>query len=134
MSETTTATRTITLTDRRPVRIVEEDWPVIAMSADDSWNHPDYSRYQQALNQGELDKYSIRVRQHADGRTIVYAVFVGATAWTGNGDKRDGEILKSKTGINYDDIVASIKEVGEACGLPEHVINDCIADLPPEDL
>lgn len=142
MSTTTTKTRTITLTGRAPVRIVEDDWPLIASAKDDSYVGNDYSRYQQALAQGECDQYAIRVREHADGRILVYGALDAATAWTGSESRRGGVLLTppGEGPLTADDgrvvpdseIVAAIQVVGADCNLPEHVIRACIADLPPE--
>jgi hypothetical protein len=121
--------RTITLTGRRPVKINEDEWPVIAIAGGDSYGHHDYNRYQQAKAQGELDEYTIRVRQHDDGRTIVYAVFDAASAWTGSEDHRGGELLDPG-----DDIPAAISRVGNDCLIPDSVIRECIADLPAEEI
>lgn len=117
--------RTITLTGRAPVTIEEGNWPVIAKAVDDSYGSHDYSRYQQAKAQGELDEYSIRVRQHKDGRAIVYAVFEAASAWTGSEDRKGGELIDKD-----DSIPAAILRVGLDCNIPDKVIRQCIADLP----
>lgn len=129
MTTTETKTRTITMTDRPPVTIRDNEWPVIAKGSGDSFAGNDFGRYQQSLNQGEIDEYSIRVRQHVDGRAIVYAIFSGAWAWTGHDDCRGGEIVPAGS-----DIVAAIRRVGEDCGIPDSVIRECIADLPAEEI
>jgi hypothetical protein len=146
-------TRTITLTDRPPVRIREDEWPMIAQGSGDSYAGNDYGKHQQALARGEVDEYTLRARQHADGRVIVYAVLVGASAWTGSEDRREGELLGvPRPGANdaagWDayrqaggerhvsgaTVAATIREVGERCGLPDSVIRECIADLPAEEV
>lgn len=124
-----TKTRTITLTGRAPVKIAEDAWPVIAWATGDSWSGNDHARHDQAAAQGELDEYSIRVRQHADGRAIVYAVLDAATAWTHSESYKGGVLLGAG-----DDIAAAIRAVGEECGIPDAVIRACIADLPPVEL
>jgi hypothetical protein len=121
--------RTITLTDRRPITINEEDWPVVAKATGDSYSSNDYSRYQQSLSRGELDKYSIRVRQHEDGRAIVYAVFDAASAWTGSEDRKGGELLASGA-----DLVEAIRRVGADSNIPDSVVRECVADLPAEEV
>jgi hypothetical protein len=133
MTDTTTPTpktRTITLTDRRPVTIREDEWPVIARATGDSWGpNGDHARHDQARRQGELDQYALRVRQHADGRAIVYGVLDAASAWTGSEDYRAGEVLSAGA-----DVAAAIRRVGETCHLPDALIRECIADLPAEEL
>jgi len=132
MSETEhtkTKTRTITLTGRAPVKIIEDEWPRIAQGSGDSFVGHDYARKQQADAQGELDDYTITVRQHADGRAIVYGVLAAATAWTCSESRRGGQLLDAGA-----DIAAAIREVGEDCGLPDSVIRECIADLPAEEI
>lgn len=122
-------TRTITLTGRPPVKIKENEWPVIATASDDSYGYVDPQGHQQALLQGELDKYLLRVRQHADGRTIVYGVLDAATVWTRTKDWRGGELLVADSNI-----AAAIRRVGENGGIPDEVIRDCVADLPAEEI
>lgn len=140
--------RTVTLTGRPPVRITEADWPVIAIGSGDSHGGGDYSRRQQALAQGEVDRYAIRVRQHEDGRTIVYAVLDAAgAAWHAPAagiDYRGGELLDAdadgdpaqslariRSGRR---VVEAIQRVGHAAGLPDAVIRECVADLPAEEI
>ena len=122
-------TRTITLTNRRPVKIVEEEWPIVAKATGDSYASCDYSRYQQARSQGELDEFYLRVRQHADGRAIVYGLLAGAKAWTGTDSWKGGELVAAGG-----DIAGAIRSVGTSGGFPESVINDCIAALPAEEI
>lgn len=125
----------ITLTDRRPVSVDPEEWPVIAAADGDSYASRDYSRHQQALGQGELDRYRLRVRQHADGRTIIYGVFDAATAWTGSEDRAGGRLLEpTRAGGDSAAIVQAILAVGADCRLPESVIRECVGDLPEEEL
>lgn len=112
--------RTITLTDSAPVTIDDAAWPLIASATGRSRvNHgtpiPDY----------EVDKYSLRVRQHEDGRAIVYGVLDAATAWTGSEDHRGGYVYD-----RHVNLASAIRRVGRELGLPEAVIRDCIADLP----
>ena len=129
MTTTTDKKRTITLTGRRPVTIRESEWPVLASASGDSFGSADYSRHQQALGQGELDTYRLTVRQHADGRTLVYGVLDAATAWTHSEDHRGGELLDG--GAN---VAEAIQRIGEECGLPDSIIRECVADLPAEEI
>jgi len=111
--------RTITLTHRAPVSITDENWPLIAEGR--------YAR--DDMPELEYDTHTVRVRQHADGRAIVYAILVGATSWTGTEDARTGELLAPGA-----DIVGCIRRVGSDCDLDERAISACIADLPAEEL
>lgn len=52
----------ITLSDRRPVTIVEADWPIIA----EAEQYPGQYSFQ------AFDGAFLKVREHADGRRIVY--------------------------------------------------------------
>lgn len=122
-------TRKITLSDRAPVTVVERDWPVIAKATGDSCDSFDYARHQQAVSRGECDRYYLTVRQHEDGRSVVYAVLDAATAWTHSETRREGQVLDA--GAN---VASAIRTVGERCGLPDSVIRDCIAALPAEQL
>jgi hypothetical protein len=130
-TKTKAKTRTITLTDRRPVKIVEDEWPVIAEAEDDSYQG-DPGRYGQAAGQGEIDTYKLKVRQHADGRAIVYGIVDAAIApWgqpAGGEDWRGGELVPPGA-----DLAAAIRRVADD-HLPDSVIRACIADLPAEEL
>lgn len=132
MTTTETKTRTITLTGLPPVKIREDQWPTIAEASGDSYRGNDYARHQQAVHQGECDKYTLKVRQHADGRALVYGILDAAiSAWNapaGGEDFRGGELAQGA------DIPAAIRRVGESCHLPDSIIRECIADLPAVEL
>lgn len=117
--------RTITLTDRNPVKIRESEWPMIAYGDE----RPGSFIAGTPRPDDETDRYTIRVRQHADGRVLVYGVIDAATAWTGTQDWRGGELL-AKGG----DVAAAIKRVGADAGMPESVVRECLADLPAEEI
>ena len=135
MTTQTSKTRTITLTGRNPVKIQDRDWPILASATDDSHTGSDYGRHQQALSQGECDRYGLYVRQHADGRALVYGILDAAvSAWgapAGGEDYRGGVLLASAT---LDQIAAAIREVGQECGLPDALIRECVANLPAEEI
>ncbi|MHB8388057.1 MAG: hypothetical protein ACYDBH_00585 [Acidobacteriaceae bacterium] len=75
------------------------------------------------------DIYRLRVRQHADGRAIIYAVLDAATPWTGSESRRGGELLGAGN-----DIPAAIRRVGDDCSIPDSIIRECVADLPAEEI
>ena len=121
---------TIRLTNRRPVTVSSAEWPVLAQASGDDWSGgPDYARHEQALRQGELTQYHLTVRQHADGRALVYGVL--ETPHTANADRAGGELLGASSS---EAIPWTIRQVGEKCELPEYIICNCIAALPPVDL
>lgn len=127
--------RTITLTGRSPVRIYEDEWPVIAQGSGDSYCG-DPGGYMRAKGRGECDTYTLKVRQHADGRAIVYGVLDAAdAAW---GRPASGETVHAGLLLDGADVTAripaAIREVGERCGLPDAVIRECTADLPAIEL
>lgn len=123
-TDTSQATRIITLSFRSPVRIRVDEWPQIAIGDE----RPGAIVNGTPVPEYETDHHTLRVRQHADGRALVYGVTEGA-ARTGTRDWRGGEVLSKG-----DDIVAAIRRVGYAGHMPDSVISACVADLPPEDL
>ena len=114
-------TRKITLTNRAPVMIVEADWPTVAEANDrpgsfiNGTPRPNY----------ECDHLVLKVRQHADGRALVYGVIDAADGWTQTEDWRGGEVLPAGS-----DLAAAIRRVGEH--FPAYMVRSCIADLPAE--
>lgn len=115
---TTTKKRTITLTDRPPVTIIESQWPEIAKG----WDGDDRRIPSQSTRQ-----WTIRVRRHEDGRTLAYGIY--ETAWQGEASIRGGTLLPVGA-----DVVAAIRRVGEEIGANETCIRQCIADLPAEEI
>jgi len=110
-------TRTITITGRRPVKIVESEWPVIAAAKD----------YDGQIEFQANRSWVVRVRQHADGRAIVYGVF--ESRWEGERGLRGGELLDADG-----DIVGAIRTVSDAIGASDRVARECIANLPAEEI
>ena len=108
---------TITLTDRAPVRIVKDDWPIIASSKD--WDN----QYEAHANR----TWKLTVRQHHDGRAIVYGI--STTQFQGEKDHRGGELLDKDS-----DLAEAIRRVGEDLGFSDNLIDHCIADLPAVEL
>lgn len=115
----------IILTSRAPVRVDPRQWPVIASASERPGSHrngnqrPNY----------ETDHFTLRVRQHADGRTIVSGRCDAATSWTGSVNRAGGEILEAGA-----DIAEAIERVAQLIHAPETLSAECIADLPVVDL
>jgi len=108
---------TITLTGRRPVRIDKGDWPVIASV---TW-------YDGEVPSEAFRHWRLTVRQHADGRSIVYGVY--STAFRGERDRRGGELLPPGA-----DIPAAVHRVAEHLGFDPRLAEEVIADLPAEEV
>ena len=129
--------RTITLTGRPPVKINEETWPVIASAADE------------ASGDDWTSKWFVGVRQHEDGRAIVYATYSFKTNWPNVKDiyiKR-GVLLDEATtakivhaiesvcmDISTADHNKSTKYMGDDSSNWVALSHQCIASLPAEEL
>lgn len=146
--DTDSTPRTITLTDRRPVKIDPTAWPVRASADWKDWDN----QYECQANR--TWKAWLRVRQHIDGRTLVYGGYDYSTCWQGESGAtfRDG-VLLTPTDDEYppssrtaehdwtgERVIAAIREVGERlqsrseCEHFGNLIAECIADLPAETL
>lgn len=133
MSEET-KTRTITLTNRQPVKINEAEWPVIAVGSD-RWH--DGGQIESQANRRK--KCSIRVRQHADGRAIVYGTYEYESAWQGERDvtERAGVLLEDADADLADAIngvMDTLAELSDDEDFVGRVARECIADLPAVEI
>jgi len=108
--------RTITLTDAAPVRIRDADWPVIAQS---TW-------YVERHECDATRVWWLKVRQHADGRVIVYGGL--NTRWEGEHNRRAGIVLDKG---EY--VVGAIKSVAALVGA-DKCQDACISSLPPVEI
>ena len=126
---------TITLTGRRPVKIDKDSWPILAQASAKDWDN------QYEFQANRTTKMYLKVRQHEDGKSIVYGVYDFSTQFQGERGRefRAGEMLGAG-----DDIPAAIERVGR--DLDERIggdyfslsmadlIHECIADLPAEEV
>lgn len=141
MSDTTNKTRTITLSDRPPVRIQEDNWPLLATAADKDYDN------QYEFQANRISKWFLAVRQAADDyRTIVYATYTYTSNWQGARcySAKHGVMIGTKEECETEDIVRTIREVcarmescehhGEDAARWSTLADECIADLPAEDL
>jgi hypothetical protein len=110
-------TLTITLTERPPVKIIKSEWPKIA----DARDHD--GQYISQANR----KWYLNVRQHADGRTIVYGIY--DTHFAQEKDLRGGELLDPG-----EDIARAIVRVAEHLGFRRQLADECISRLPAEEI
>jgi len=136
--------RTITLTGRQPVRIYDDEWAIIAEGQHKDWDN----QYEFQANR----KWNgwIKVRQHHDGRTIVYGCDTYVTHFQGENGYRycggvvlappGGAIIKDDEWYIWPEIPVAIIDLAEdliARGAGEYmrqVAHECIADLPAEEL
>ena len=115
-------TRTITLTDRPPVTIREDQWPWIAEA---KWWA---GGYEFQANRTA----TIRIREHADGRRLVYGVTT--SQWEGERGLRVGRLIDGRDGTpDTAETIRAIHEVADAIGHPA-LAAECIADLPAETI
>ncbi len=128
--------RKIPLTGRPPVSIETDNWPLIASAIDYAYD----GEFDFQANKEEHAK--IRVRQHQDGRAIIYGSYQYDTRWAHerNRNYHGGILLDSHT--SPQDICDAINKV---CGempmaemLPESIWDElsaeCIADMPVEKI
>jgi hypothetical protein len=116
-------TRVISLTNRRPVRIFEDEWPVIAGA--------EAVDFLQSEN-----KWSVHVRQNAAGDCIVYGI---RECHVSMYSAKAGEIIPAKdtrpTIIAHRDHVPwAIRRVCESLHVVGPMADRCIASLPAEDV
>lgn len=130
--------RTITLTDRPPVTISEEHWPLIARGSDSEHDG------QVECQANTESKWFIGVRQHADGRAIVYSTYWYSSNWQGARCYNPKHGVMLPAGSTPEAICAAINDVAQGMAGCECYGNDaerwptladeCIADMPAEDL
>lgn len=149
--------RTITLMDRAPVRIVEEDWPVIARAdwilADGKVLSPivleDGAYVARVMRDArECFRAQLIVRQNADVRTLVYGTFTHTrrhqplgSPFQVDGRARAGELVESIGGREVASaVITTAKELHLRAGrqkfVVEHLLDwddlaaECIGALP----
>lgn len=138
MSDTNTSRRTITMTDRPPVTISEEQWPLIATARETEHDG------QVECQANRRSKWFVGVRQHDDGRAIVYATYSYSTHWQGERDygAKRGVMLPINSDVTS--VIAAIRDVcadisdaecadGDA-GRWQTLAAECIADMPAEEV
>jgi len=118
LQPTSKAREIVILTDRAPVSIEGDEWPIIARA----------ERLGPSVNgTPAAEDHLLVVRQHQDRRAIVYGVRAAADVdedcWRG------GELLQPGA-----DLAGAILRVGESLTILPSVIRACIASLPAEEL
>jgi hypothetical protein len=135
---------TITLTGRAPVTVDKDAWPIIAEASDHLYD----GQYDFQANCHTRAK--LIVRQHADGRAVVYGIYSSTSSFQGarNAEARRGWLLG---GVDADTNIPKTigvvaREMDEArrnSGVEDLFIEaspftrlaaECIADLPAEEI
>lgn len=123
--DTPAKTRTVTLTGRRPVTIIDAEWPVIASA---SWSH-ECGQY----GQNGHASATLRVRQHADGRALVNLV-TNMVCQCNYEERSGGALLPS--GRMLETAIRDVAKVLRQDMIDEQEIEnlaqECCADLPAE--
>lgn len=132
---------TITLTGRPPVKITKDEWPVIA-SAEDSEHDNQYE-----FQANRKATWKLIVRQHADGRTIVYAMHSYLSQYQNESGRsvRGGELLTVPDGDTASIIEAICRVAAEievrmpegeqwSTGVFPRLAHECTADLPAVEI
>lgn len=128
---------TITLTGRKSVTITKDDWPVVASASEKEYDN----EYEFQANQTAI--FKLTVRQHADGRALVYGVYTYETNYPGSHNRyvRGGELLDKDA-----DLPEAIHRVaaelelrmpdGEqwSKGYWPRLAHECTADLPAVEI
>jgi len=119
---------TITMSERRPITIVVDEWPQIAYGEDYSGQY-DFQAFDGAW---------IRVRQHDDGRAIVYGY---AGDWNGGGRPERRNVSAGFLLDKGDDLARAVRRVEgilAGCSMAgdyaEGAAERCIGDLPAEEI
>lgn len=129
-------TITITMSERRPLKIDPAAWPIIAEA---EWADSPYE------SQATRQRW-IRVREHADGRRLVTG---GRTSqWQGSRDQHAGYLIDPVRGDDMrevsdgkmtaarpddDETIRAIRRVGGVID-DDQLAAECIAALPAEEV
>lgn len=131
MTEATTMERiNVRLTGRRPVSIDPEEWPVIAHAG---YHHYD-GKYASQANRSWRGNLS--VRQHSDGRVLVYATQSHESAWQNErgGRAHAGELLASATPGQLATTIERVHAGIDGGGRWAPLAAECIASIAAEPL
>lgn len=141
MTTTTTETKTLTITmsERRPLKIDPELWLVVAEA----------SRHDGKVKSQANNEYAIKVREHADGRRIVYGYHQAGNGgqYAGFRERRAGYLIDAEQRStmrevdgkmtaahpNEDETIRAIRRVGGVIE-DDQLAAECIADLPAEEV
>lgn len=94
-------------------------WPAMTIK------HADWPVQVVALDYSQRGEYTLRVREHRDGRTIVYGTH--GSHITGETYAAAGELLEADCDIYA--VVDAMRRVGVLCRAPGSLISSAIRDL-----
>jgi len=120
MSEQVKDSLTITMTDRPPVKVSKKVWELVAQAKD--WE----GEYEFQSNR----HWKVSVRQcqrNGDDRCIVYGSY--ESGWAGEDYIRHGVIID-----DIDDAPQAIKDIVTRITGADTLAQNCIADLPAEEI
>lgn len=122
----------VQLSGQKRIIIRPSEWKIIARAYGNSYSGNDVVIERQARLNDQLDEYHLVVREHADGRALVYAIF-NAGCVNGNTSHAGGRIITLGKERDYQ-ITRWIRDVGNEIGIPSHIIRACLGTLNPEKL
>ena len=121
----------IILSNRAPVRVCHDEWPIIA--------HATETRQERDGDPGTIARYKLYVRQHSDGRAIVYGSYAlsSASRWARHYDA--GLLSRSEEiPATIEAVATDLERLSDADPWDHQVFpglaRRCIASLPPVDL
>jgi len=111
---------TVIMSDSPPVRIAEEDWPVLV----NVW----YTEGDGKCPANTTKSWRLVARKHADGRYLIYGVYLSTSPNTYN--YHAGELVANPSGS---ELITVIRRVAaeSSCG---RLLDDFLVSLPPVDL
>lgn len=113
----------ITMSERRPLTIDPELWPVIAQA--------DWYNGQHEFQANTLRR--IKVRQHADGRRIVYGFQRAGNGGQPIGTRNPEAGFLLAAGADEDETIRALRRVGGVID-DDGLAEQCIGDLPAEEI
>ena len=136
MNDTTEKRITFPLTDAPPVSFLPSEWPILA---DGVWSDHDGKVKYQANREWDI---LIRVRQHADGRTLVLGRYEYNTCWESERGAlhRVGLLLDAEADLLYairtigHQLIGRLDTHKDDAPRVRECVAECIADLPAQEI
>ena len=113
----------ITMSERRPLTIDPELWPVIAQA---DWHNGQHDFQANTIRR-------IKVRQHADGRRIVYGFQRAGNGGQPIGTRNPEAGFLLAAGADEDETIRALRRVGGVID-DDGLAEQCIGDLPAEEI